>query len=458
MALDIFLKADTWLALLTLCFLEIVLGIDNIIFISIVSNKLPEEQRRQARNTGLFLAMFVRIGFLLAITWIIGFKQPLFSVSDILPNALIQFLGFHGDHMFSGRDLILGFGGLFLIAKSTMEINHEMEGEGDHEKGGKKSKVPTIAGTIVQIIILDIIFSFDSILTAVGVVDKDKVIIMILAVIVSIGVMMFFSGAISKFIQQHPSMEVLALGFLILIGFMLFLEALEVVVPKGYIYFAVAFSLLIEFFNIRVLKKRKADPVKLHKPFNNEDIAQAVGQAEEPVYSNDPSYPIGKFEGRDSYSDVEVKPLIARIERLPAKIEAAVNDLSDEELDTAYREGGWTLRQVVHHLADSHMNAYIRMKWMLTENNTVIKAYDQNLWAQTPDASFPVTDSINLLYSLHSKWTNLMKEVKPEELEKEFIHPETHKHVSLGKLIATYAWHGDHHLAHINALKKRMGW
>src|SRR5260221_8678636 len=365
--MELFLKAETWLALLTLCFLEIVLGIDNIIFISIVSNKLPEEQRQKARNTGLFLAMFVRIGFLLGITWIIGFKEPLFSVADIFPQWIIKFLGFHGEHTFSGRDLILGFGGLFLIAKSTMEINHEMEGEND-EKGGKKSAVPTISGTIVQIILLDIIFSFDSILTAVGIVDRDKVIIMILAVIVSIGVMMFFSGSISRFIQQHPSMEVLALGFLILIGFMLFLEALEIVVPKGYIYFAVAFSLLIEFFNIRVVKKRKGDPVKLHKPFNEDEAEQAIEQADgEPVYSNDPSYPIGKFDGKESYTLQELKTLISRIERLPAKLEAAVSDLSDLQLDTPYRDGGWTVRQVVHHVSDSHMNAYIRMKWALTE-------------------------------------------------------------------------------------------
>jgi predicted tellurium resistance membrane protein TerC len=275
--MEIFLKADTWLALLTLCFLEIVLGIDNIIFISIVSNKLPEEQRKRARNIGLFLAMFVRILFLLCITWIIGFKEPLFAVDDFMPNWLIKFMGFHGDHTFSGRDLILGFGGLFLIAKSTMEINHEMEGEDDDEEEGAKPKRPTLTSIILQIILLDIIFSFDSILTAIGIVDQ--VIIMIFAVVISIGVMMFFSGAISRFIQQHPSMEVLALGFLILIGFMLFLEALEFVVPKGYIYFAVAFSLLIELTNIRVKKKRsskKKKPVKLHKPYSESEIKEAL--------------------------------------------------------------------------------------------------------------------------------------------------------------------------------------
>lgn len=275
--MEIFLKADAWLALITLCFLEIVLGIDNIIFISIVSNKLPEEQRSRARNIGLFMAMFVRIVFLLCITWIISFKEPLFAVNDFLPDWLIKFLGFHGDHTFSGRDLILGFGGLFLIAKSTNEINHEMEGDEDEDGASGKPKVPTLTATIFQIILLDIIFSFDSILTAIGIVDQ--VIIMIFAVMISIGVMMFFSGAISKFIQQHPSMEVLALGFLILIGFMLFLEALEYVVPKGYIYFAVAFSLLIELTNIRVKKKRNAKkkkPVVLHKQFTESEINDAV--------------------------------------------------------------------------------------------------------------------------------------------------------------------------------------
>jgi len=282
---------------------------------------------------------------------------------------------------------------------------------------------------------------------------------MILAVIVSIGVMMFFSGAISKFIQQHPSMEVLALGFLILIGFMLFIEALHYPVPKGYIYFAVAFSLLIELTNIRVVRKRKTEPVKLHKPFNEEEIEEAVGHVDvEPVYSNDLSYPIGKFEGQEIYTSDEIRILIARIERLPAKLEAAVNDLSDEQLDTPYREGGWTVRQVVHHVSDSHVNAYIRTKWTLTESTPTIKAYNEKKWAETSDKKLPVTISINLLRTLHSKWTKILKALKQEELTKEFVHPDTQKHISIGKLIATYAWHGDHHLAHINYLRKRMGW
>ncbi|MBX2898646.1 MAG: TerC family protein [Cyclobacteriaceae bacterium] len=269
--MEMFLKADTWLALLTLCFLEIVLGIDNIIFISIVSNKLPEEQRPRARNVGLALAMVVRIVLLLCITWIIGFVEPLFTIPA---NFLIKH-----EMSFSGKDLILGFGGLFLIAKSTLEINHEMEGDDEeNENGGGKSGAVTFAGTIVQIILLDIIFSFDSILTAVGIVPPQQVVIMIIAVIVSIIVMMFFSGAISTFIKNHPSMEVLALGFLILIGFTLLLEGLHQEIPKGYIYFAVAFSLLIEFTNIRVRKKRKSKskPVKLNKGYNDQELDEAV--------------------------------------------------------------------------------------------------------------------------------------------------------------------------------------
>ncbi|MCU0420602.1 MAG: TerC family protein [Cyclobacteriaceae bacterium] len=266
--MEIFLQADTWLALLTLCFLEVVLGIDNVIFISIVSNKLPDEQRKKARNLGLGLAMFVRIVLLLGITWIIGFVEPLFTIPA---NFLIGH-----DMAVSGKDLILLFGGLFLIAKSTMEINHEMEGDEEDEEQQKKGIIPTFASTIFQIILLDIIFSFDSILTAVGIVPPEQVIIMIIAVVVSIIVMMFFSGAISDFIKRHPSMEVLALGFLILIGFTLVLEGMHQEIPKGYIYFAVAFSLLIEFTNIRVRKKRKKNPVKLNKPYDDQELKEAV--------------------------------------------------------------------------------------------------------------------------------------------------------------------------------------
>lgn len=252
--MDIFLHAEAWLALLTLTFFEVVLGIDNIIFISIVSNRLPVEIRSKTRNLGLLLAMVVRILLLLTITWVMKFTQPLFSIPDtwILQEPMD----------ISGRDLILIFGGLFLIAKSTREINHEMEGEEDHEEqtGGKKNNV---VGVIVQIILLDIIFSFDSILTAVGL--TQHVTIMIVAVILSIGIMIIFSGRISNFINKHPSMEVLALGFLILIGFMLFLEGLHKEVPKGYIYFAIVFSMIIEMVNIRVRNRRKKAKEEFHE-------------------------------------------------------------------------------------------------------------------------------------------------------------------------------------------------
>jgi predicted tellurium resistance membrane protein TerC len=253
--MEIFLTAEAWLALLTLTFFEVVLGIDNIIFISIVSNKLPVEHRARTRNIGLILAMLVRILLLLGITWVITFTEPLFTVSDVIGTSLTdKFIGH--DHPFSGRDLILMFGGLFLIAKSTREMNHEIEGDEEEDENEAKSKASkSVTNVILQIILLDIIFSFDSILTAVGL--TNQIIIMVVAVIISIGIMMIFSGRISDYIHKHPSLEVLALGFLILIGFMLFLEGLEYEIPKGYIYFAVVFSLLIEMFNIRVRKSRE---------------------------------------------------------------------------------------------------------------------------------------------------------------------------------------------------------
>ncbi len=252
--MEIFLHPEAWLALLTLTFFEVVLGIDNIIFISIVSNRLPVEIRAKTRNMGLLLAMLVRILLLLTITWVMKFKEALFTI----PATLI----FQEEMPISGRDLILIFGGLFLIAKSTREINHEMEGEDDDEETGSTGKA-NVTGIIIQIILLDIIFSFDSILTAVGL--TEHVIIMIIAVILSIGIMIIFSGAISNFIHKHPSMEVLALGFLILIGFMLFLEGLHKEVPKGYIYFAIVFSMIIEMVNIRVRNRRKKAKAEFHE-------------------------------------------------------------------------------------------------------------------------------------------------------------------------------------------------
>jgi predicted tellurium resistance membrane protein TerC len=250
--MEIFTSAETWLALLTLTFFEIVLGIDNIIFISIVSNRLPVEIRARTRNMGLMLAMGVRILLLLTITWVMKFKEPLFSVPAWISE----------DASISGRDLILILGGMFLIAKSTREINHQTEGADDEDEIETKKQV-NVTGIIVQIIVLDIIFSFDSILTAVGL--TDNIVIMIIAVVLSIGIMIVFSGRISEFINKHPSMEVLALGFLILIGFMIFLEGLAKDIPKGYIYFAVVFSMIIEMINIRVRNRRKKAKEEFHE-------------------------------------------------------------------------------------------------------------------------------------------------------------------------------------------------
>lgn len=241
--MEIFLKPDTWLALLTLTFMEIVLGVDNVIFISIVSNKLPEEQQEKARKLGLFLALFIRVGLLFSITYIMGITKPLFSVFG---------------HEVSVRDLILFLGGLFLIYKSTIEIHHKMEVPGeDQETKGKT----TFNGVVLQIVLLDIIFSVDSILTAIGLTKELP--LMVIAVIIAMIIMMTFAGKISAFIKKHPSLEMLALSFLILIGFMLVLESFHYEVPKGYIYFAVFFSLFVEVLNIRVQKKRRV--VRLNK-------------------------------------------------------------------------------------------------------------------------------------------------------------------------------------------------
>lgn len=244
--MELFLKADTYVAIIMLCFLEVVLGIDNIVFISIVSNKLPEELRQRARNIGLSLALLTRIGFLFGITWIIGFREPLF----IVPKNFLMSDGI----IFSGRDLILGLGGLFLIGKSVHEIHQRTDIHDGIKYRVRKSGI-TLAATIMQIILLDIVFSFDSILTAVG--TSDNVIVMVAAICISIGMMMLFSEQISRFIHGHPSIEMLALGFLILIGFMLFLESLHYVIQKGFIYFALTFSLLIELINIRIRKRKE---------------------------------------------------------------------------------------------------------------------------------------------------------------------------------------------------------
>lgn len=238
------LSIDALIALFTLTLLEVVLGIDNIIFISIVSNKLPEENQAKARNIGLVLALVFRVAMLFGITWIMGLTAP-----------WIEMEAFGYELNLSGRDIILLVGGLFLIAKSTAEIHHKIEGTSEEEKGEvapKKVSVPKIIG---QIVALDIVFSFDSILTAVGL--TQEITIMVVAVIISMAIMMTFAGKISAFINERPTLQILALSFLILIGTMLLLEGFHVEVPKGYIYFAVCYALIVELINMRMKKSKE---------------------------------------------------------------------------------------------------------------------------------------------------------------------------------------------------------
>lgn len=249
--MEVFLTIDGVIALITLTFLEIVLGVDNIIFISIVSNKLPAEQQGKARRIGLSLALIMRIGLLLGISWIIGLKTTLIGPYEIGDLFTIDF---------SGKDLILLFGGLFLIGKSTTEIHHKLEGDTKTEQKPNTAKA-ALSSVITQIVFLDIIFSIDSILTAVGLTEHVQ--LMIFAVIISMGVMMAFAGRISDFINKHPSLQLLALSFLILIGFTLVIEGFDQHVPKGYIYFAVFFSLMVEVLNIKM--RKKSEPVNLRK-------------------------------------------------------------------------------------------------------------------------------------------------------------------------------------------------
>lgn len=237
------LTADNLVAFLTLTLLEIVLGIDNVVFLSIVTSKLPEDQRPRARRIGLLLAMVMRIGLLLAISWVTRLTDPLFKLVG---------------HGFSGRDLIMLGGGLFLIAKATWEIHDKLEGA-SHE--GSTRKVTTFTSALVQIVLLDAIFSLDSVITAVGMAKHVEV--MIAAVVVSIGVMIAFAGVIGAFVERHPTMKILALSFLILIGVLLTAEGFGQHIQKGYVYFAMAFSLSVELLNMR-LRKRSA-PVELHR-------------------------------------------------------------------------------------------------------------------------------------------------------------------------------------------------
>ncbi len=228
---------QSWIALLTLTALEIVLGIDNIIFIAILAGKLPQEQQAKGRTIGLFLAMFTRIGLLFSLTWMMKLTTPLFSVLS---------------HDISGRDLILIIGGLFLLGKSTLEIHDKLEGE-EHQREVKSGV--SFANTIIQIMLLDIVFSLDSIITAIGL--SDKLTIMIIAVVIAVFFMMLFSGAVSRFIEGHPTIKVLALSFLMLIAMSLMGEGLGMHIPKGYIYFAMAFSAFVEMLNLKLRKKRE---------------------------------------------------------------------------------------------------------------------------------------------------------------------------------------------------------
>lgn len=238
MDFSILFTSEGLIALATLSFLEIVLGIDNIIFISILTNRLPQEMRPKARAGGIGLALLARILMLLGITWIIGFTQPLFEVFN---------------HEFTGRDIVLFLGGLFLLGKSTFEIHHKMEDDA-HVQGSdpsvKEAAKKGFMGILIQIALLDIVFSFDSILTAIGM--TEHVSIMIIAVIISLIIMLIFSGTISGFIEKHPTLQMLALSFLILIGFLLIADSFHYHVPKGYVYFAVFFSLSVELLNIRI--------------------------------------------------------------------------------------------------------------------------------------------------------------------------------------------------------------
>jgi predicted tellurium resistance membrane protein TerC len=243
--MDALLTSEGLLALVTLTFLEIILGVDNVIFISILSGKLPQHQQARARRVGLMAAMVMRILLLLSIAWIIRLTAPLFTVFG---------------RGVSGRDLILIGGGLFLIGKATLEIHERLEGE---EGDGAVRVAPSFAAVIVQIMLLDIVFSLDSVITAVGM--ADDVTVMAAAVVLAVGIMMFSAEPISGFVNRHPTVKVLALSFLLLIGVSLIGDGLGMHVPKGYIYFAMGFSVFVEMVNMRV--RKAGSPVKLHQPY-----------------------------------------------------------------------------------------------------------------------------------------------------------------------------------------------
>ena len=234
-----------WIGFVTLAVLEVVLGIDNLIFISILVGKLPPRDQPLARRLGLGLAMLGRIGLLLSLSWVVRLTRPLFTVAG---------------QEISGRDLVLIVGGLFLLAKSTHEIHDKLEGEEGHASG---RVAPSFTSVMVQVMILDLVFSLDSVITAVGMVDR--VAVMVAAVVTAVALMMVFAGRVSDFIHRHPSVKMLALSFLLMIGVMLIAEGFDQHIPKGYVYFAMAFSVFVEALNIRM--RRKAAPVHLHEPY-----------------------------------------------------------------------------------------------------------------------------------------------------------------------------------------------
>ena len=239
---------EAWIALLTLTALEIVLGIDNIVFVSILAGKLPEHQQDLGRQLGLGMAMFTRILLLFSLNWLIGLTQPLFEIFQ---------------HGFSGRDLILLSGGLFLLGKSTFEIHERLEGEEGHASRQVK---PSLSAVIAQILLLDVVFSLDSVITAVGMVDELA--IMVIAVVIAVAIMLFSSRPISDFVHHRPTLKILALSFLLLIGFSLVAEGLGVHIPKGYIYFAMGFSVFVEMINLQI--RGKTEPVQLRRPYTEE--------------------------------------------------------------------------------------------------------------------------------------------------------------------------------------------
>ena len=253
--IELLTDPQAWIAFATLTALELVLGIDNIIFISILVDKLPAAQRELGRRLGLFMAMFMRIGLLLVLAWIVGLVAPLFSV-----------LG----QEISGRDLILILGGLFLIWKSTGEIHQCLEGDETQAAGAAKA---TFSMVILQILMVDLVFSLDSIITAVGMVDDLRV--MIAAVVASVALMMMFAGAIGRFVSDHPTIKMLALAFLVVVGFVLLVEGFDHHVPKGYVYFAMGFSIFVEAINLRMRAKTATEPVHLHSAFEAPDVTHA---------------------------------------------------------------------------------------------------------------------------------------------------------------------------------------